>query len=280
MKEKRKWNITSGVIHAPLKGVIYGENGIGKTFFCTQAKNALIFDLEGNTKAIDHIKWRQDVDSFEEFESFLKNLVEGEEKLFDEPIKTIIIDSLWKLDVYITKEIDRTMTKTDQSYGNGESRRLTLFQGILEKLDFLHENKKMNILLIGHDTVKKSVDPCHPTFDKHTLRLSSGPEKLIGDWAYFVLFARKEPTIASMEDLGFGKKINKAGDSFKKIFHTENSPIYYAKNGYNLPPIIDMDWNIFKYYVEKFYLDKSLNQTKVSTKTDTDKNADTNIDKE
>ena len=41
--------ITSGVLSTPLKVVIYGPEGIGKSTFAAQAPGALFIDTEGST---------------------------------------------------------------------------------------------------------------------------------------------------------------------------------------------------------------------------------------
>ena len=45
--------IFSGLTVCPLKGIFYGDNGVGKTSTLAQAQNVIIADMEGNC---GHIK--------------------------------------------------------------------------------------------------------------------------------------------------------------------------------------------------------------------------------
>lgn len=271
MNKKYDWNITSGALKVPLKGVVYGENGVGKTTFCSQAENAVFFDLEGNTALVDTVKTRQVIHDFKELEFFLNELIASDIKRFGFPIKTIVIDSLDKLEIFASEYIKKMYENNPKAldYGRGHAYVLGLFESILAKLDRLHSEKSMNILLIAHNEVDKEPDPRFPSYDKHVMRLSKGPRKLIGDWAYFVLFAAKDVLFQTPEDLGFGKKRVKAHEKSFRILYTTDSAIYYAKNGYNLPLTIPLDWDTFIKGVDDFYISKNPNGTvKESTTKD------------
>jgi len=262
MNKKYDWNITSGALNVPLKGVIYGENGIGKTTFCSHAENPIIFDLEGNTTLIETVKTRQNIEDFEQLEFFLDELIKNDIRRFGKPIKTIVIDSLDKLEIFATEHIKKTYENNPKAldYGRGSAYVLGLFESILSKLDRLHSEKNMNILLIAHNEVDKEPDPRFPSYDKHVLRLAKGPRKLIGDWAYFVLFAAKDIFFQAPEDMGFGKKKVKAHEKSYRRLYTTESAIYYAKNGYNLPPQISLEWEEFMNGVKAFHDSKPSNE--------------------
>ena len=48
-----KYEITSGVLRAPVKVVLYGPEGIGKTTFASRFPDPLFIDTEGGTKTLD-----------------------------------------------------------------------------------------------------------------------------------------------------------------------------------------------------------------------------------
>ena len=46
-------NITRGIQNKPIKAVIYGPEGIGKTTFASQFPDPLFVDVEGSTTRMD-----------------------------------------------------------------------------------------------------------------------------------------------------------------------------------------------------------------------------------
>jgi len=90
--------ISIGKKISPLKAIIYGDNGIGKTTFAASAKNPIIVDLEGNCNHIEAPKQR--ITSLDELEELLNALMAQ-----DHDYKTLVIDSLDSLEVLISEKI-------------------------------------------------------------------------------------------------------------------------------------------------------------------------------
>ena len=46
-------------------------------------------------------------------------------------------------------------------------------------------------------------------------------------------------------DVGFSKKVARALGTGKRVMHTEERPAYLAKNRYELPETLPLDWSEF-----------------------------------
>lgn len=236
--------INNKKVMTPLKLLIYGYNGVGKSTFASHAKNPIFLDLEGN---IDHLSVdKQPLSTYDEVCQFLNALIHQ-----DHDYKTVIIDSIDKLEVLITDRIN-SLPKSETSYGQGYVKLSKEIHDFLTKLDALRNIKKINIILIGHSTVERCENPLTQVYDKYDLRVNKRFASPICDWCQSILFAVNDVMFEETEKVGF-KERERVRTADRRIIYTMGNTAFLAKNVYNLPPKIPMDWNDFINGVRKFY---------------------------
>jgi len=238
--------ITGGKRRMPLKLIIYGDNGIGKTSFGTYAKNPIIMDLEGNCVHISTDKER--LHTLEDCKEFLIALLSQ-----SHDYKTLVIDSLDSLEAYFSESIVRRYSESKLVYGKKDvwSNEVKEFIEILESLS---TKKTMNIIFTAHWKVKPANNPMTQQYDRYDLRINEAMRTGFCNWVQCILLAMKDISFEEKE-AGFGKK--KARKSVTNVLYTRGDSTYYAKNVFDLPEKIpfnkDKSWESFISYVNKFY---------------------------
>lgn len=240
--------VISGKRMTPIKGIIYALNGVGKSTFASQSKKPIFLDLEGN---IDHLNVdKQPLSSFEEVEDFLRCLIS-----LEHDYATVVIDSLDKLEAmaraYLEKMYKDDAKKLD--YGRLYVYTADLFASITHKLDILRDKKRMNVLLIAHAAVKRCENPLYKAYDKYELRVQDRVAAVVCDWSHFILFAVNDLSFEEEEDAGFGRTRERVRTNDRRILYTTGNSAYVAKNVYDLPRTLPLDWKAFITVVKKFY---------------------------
>ena len=242
--------IPKGRKPSPLKGIIYGENGIGKSTFCAGFKNPVFLDLEGN---IDHLDChKQALSTYQEALEFL-DLLTKEEHDF----KTVVVDSLDILEQMIWTQICQQhgwKSIVEGAYGAGFTQALELWNYFKQKLSELRLAKKMNVLLIAHEEQRKRHDPSKGEYYRTELRLQSKAQGLLFDWVDFILYATLDFII--VEQSGPFNKVSKQvrTKSDKRVLYTNlEDKGFIAKNIFNLPLKLPLESKAFLTAVRQFY---------------------------
>lgn len=239
--------ILSGKTVCPLKGIVYGDNGVGKTSLLAQAHNVVIADMEGNCGHIETPKERiADLELFHEFLDFL----------FEANYSTFVIDSLDSLQSVMLDKINRSHTEKELSYGKDAAIWARYIKEITDKLDKLHSVKRMNILFTAHWKVKPANNPMTEQYDRYDLRINEQMRTGFCNWVQFICLLLKETVLDDSKQTGFGKK--KAKNIERRVLYTHGNPTYYGKNVFNLPERILLEspskgWEQFTSNVKNFY---------------------------
>lgn len=231
----------------PLKILIYGPNGVGKSTFCARSLHPIFLDLEGN---VDHLDVpRQAVNNYEEVFGFLDFLLKEEH-----PFKTLVVDSLESLEQLFWAQVEKENNVTSLGkipFGGGYMQALELFKYFRETLSLLHQEREMNICLIGHEALKTVNTPNLESFDRIEVRIQGKAAGLLMDWCTAVIYATRDVVIHK-EKGAFQQEHKKARD-IQRILYTDGNASFIAKNIYNLPLVMPLQWQTFKDHVEQFY---------------------------
>lgn len=256
-----QFNIIEGKTKEPFKGIIYGDNGVGKNTFASHASNVLFLDLEGNASHLDAP--RQPIKNYEECEGCLKALIDTEHGC-----KTLVLDSLDRLETYAKDYLERTYKGNAKilEYGGKTSKMLSLFSYIIELLDRLRDKKGMNIILLCHDALRPQQELDMPTYSRRELSLDPKISALFQNWSNFIFYAEKEKIFTTVESDNSYRKNNRKAlrtNIDNRILRTNGHPGLLAKNTWNLPDIIELTptpegWNFFMESIDTFYNNQSL----------------------
>lgn len=233
-------NITKGIQNKPLKVVIYGPEGIGKSTFASRFPSPLFIDTEGSTARMDVART--------ETPTSLSMLSGQLTEIRDNPpqgFKTLVIDTIdWAERLCIRAVCDKAGKSgiEDFGYGKGYSYVYEEMGRILTLLDDISA-KGMHIVINAHAAVRKFEQPDEMgAYDRWELKLINAPRcnscAMVKEWADMVLFANyKTYAVAVDKD---GKK-NKARGG-ERIMYTTHNPCWDAKNRFHLAPELPFDY--------------------------------------
>lgn len=232
-------NITRGIQAKPLKVVIYGPEGIGKSTFASCFPEPLFIDTEGSTTRMDVART--------DTPSSLAMLVQLLTEVRDNPpgCKTLIIDTIdWAERLCIQAVCDKNHKSgiEDFGYGKGYSYVYEEMGRILNLLNDIWE-RGIHVVLTAHAAIRKFEQPDEMgAYDRWELKLINSPKcnscAMVKEWADMVLFANyKTYAVAADKD---GKKMKARGG--ERVMYTSHDPCWDAKNRFGLAPELPFDF--------------------------------------
>ena len=236
--------IQTGKQNLPPRLLIYGTEGIGKSTLASHAPNAIFIQTEDGLREIDCAKFPR-AKTLADVESAINTLITE-----DHGFQTVVIDTADCLEQLIWDNLCHqygvnSIEKVDGGYARGYTHALTPLRQILDGLDILNERKKMCVILLAHHKVEKFDDPVHGAYDRYSPRLHKHANAAIKGWADGILFSTQK-VITKTEDAGFNRTRTIASglgkDGGERVLLCIGCPSYVAKNRYNLPMEIPLNW--------------------------------------
>lgn len=240
--------IIKGKVNKPPRILIYGVEKIGKSTWAASAPNPIFLPTEEGANEIDVPKFPL----AKTLSAVMENvgaLIENEH-----PYETCVIDSADWLERLIhadvcSKDNSSSIDLAAGGYGKGYGLALNLWSEVLDSLDYLREQRNMQIILIAHSQIERYEDPESPAYDRYSPKLhkkTSGP--LVTEWADCVLFATRKMRVVE-DKQGYGKKRNTAApigaSGGERVVRCVGSPACVAGNRYNLPDELPLDYSAF-----------------------------------
>ena len=232
-------NITRGIQNKPIKSVIYGPEGIGKTTFAAQFPEPLFIDVEGSTARIDVAR----TDTPSSLAMLLGQLTEIRDN--NPGFKTVIVDTAdWAERLCIAAVCDK-YKKTgieEFGYGKGYTYVYEEFGKILNLLNDIAD-RGIHVVLTAHAAIRKFEQPDEMgSYDRWELKMINSPKcnvcAMVKEWADLVLFANYKTTVISTDKDG---KKNKARGG-QRIMYTSHDPCWDAKNRFGLAPELPFEF--------------------------------------
>lgn len=220
----------------PMKVVLYGVEGIGKTTFVSHFPNPIFIDTEGSTGFID-AKKLPDPDNWAMLLEEIAFMAQNPQE------KTLVIDTAdWAEELakqhLMAKHKWQAIDQTD--YG---TRYVALSNEIIRLLRGLEmvKNAGMNVVLTAHAVQKKFELPDQVgSFDRYVLKLEKRDAALIKEWCDMLLFANYKTTVVAS---GSGSKKATGG---QRVMYTTHMPAWDAKNRLGLPDELPFEYGAIK----------------------------------
>lgn len=232
-------NITTGVQNKPIKAVIYGPEGIGKSTFASKFPAPLFIDTEGSTSRLN-VARTDTPNSLAMLISMLTELAQN-----NHGYKTLVLDTAdWAERLCIKAVCDKN-SKTgieDFGYGKGFTYVYEEMGRILNQLTTIWEHG-MNIVITAHAAIRKFEQPDEMgAYDRWELKLINAPKcnvcAMVKEWADMVIFANYKTFAVAVDKDG---KKHKAQGGERKMY-TSHSPCWDAKNRFDLAPELPFDF--------------------------------------
>ena len=240
-------NIIKGIQPEPFRLLIHGTEGIGKSSFAAQAPNPIFIQTEDGLTRIDVPKFPL----AESFDAVLENLNALLTEKHD--FQTVIIDSVdWLEKLAAHKVLESHANKTSLAefdFGKGYAMLIPLFESVIDILNRLRRERKMNVVLIAHTKMDKVEDPTGGSFDQYAPRLDKRINGLTREWSDIIAFATHSIT-KTEEKKGFKTRTvataKKDADGNDRVLILESTPAIVAKSRYaDLPSKMPLDGEAF-----------------------------------
>lgn len=234
-------NVTKGRLATPLRLVIYGEPGVGKSTFGADAPAPIFLATEEGTSELDCARFPEP-QSWTDVLDALAILTDDAHQY-----RTLVVDTLDWLEPLIWRAVCESarvesIEEVGGGYGKGYTAALDLWRVFLSRLEHLSTTRGMHVVLVCHAQIKRFANPLGEDYDRYQLKLNDKASGLIREWAKAVLFARSETFSAKDPKT---KRV-RGTESGRRILHTVGSAAYEAKNRYDLPEILPLSWADFE----------------------------------
>lgn len=230
--------VTRGKINRPLKTLLYGVEGVGKTTFAAMAPDTIFIAAEDGTAQLDVARfpeprsWQDVLDAIEE-------LTTGQHSF-----KTLAIDTLDWLEPVLWAAICKRDGQRDiesYGYGKGYTAALDEWRVFLAALERMCSQRSMGVIMLAHSWVKPFKNPEGEDFDRYEMKLNNKAAGLLKEWCDTVLFARYE-TFAVKDQK---TKRVRGVSSGARVVHTVRTAAYDAKNRHDLPETMPLDYEAY-----------------------------------
>jgi hypothetical protein len=249
-------NVTQGRKIMPICAILYGVEGIGKSSFGANAPSPILIGGEDNDELdVPHYKITPDsknpAKAWEELKSLLKEIRDGEHGY-----KTLAIDTLDSLepfchDYVLRNSSNKNMVQALGGYQAAYKEAAKEFINLRDEFLVPIRARGINILLLAHSLKNKFEDPItQSAYDTYEMKLHKYSKPIFTEWVSTILFANFNNYTSKDKETG---KRRIVGDG-ERIIYTEKRPSHDAKNRFNLPFEINLDYKEFSQHVKNFYM--------------------------
>lgn len=230
--------IVRGKQKAPLRVLLYGTEGIGKSSWANGAPSAVFLCGESGTDDIDCARLPEP-SSWEDVKEAIRALTEDEHDH-----QTLVIDTLDAIEPWCWKAVCDKAGKTDiEAFGfaKGYIAALDEWRVFLAALEKMRRVRGMNVVLIAHSYIKPFKNPEGDDYDRYEMKLHLKASGLIKEWVDDVLFAHYETFAVKEDERGRAKGVS----SGARVVETRRTAAWDAKNRHSLPERLPLNWDDF-----------------------------------
>ena len=209
-----KYSITTGILNTPVKVVLYGPEGIGKSTFASHFPDPVFIDTEGGTKRLNVARLPQPT-SWAMLLDEVRAVTRGEVSC-----GTLVIDTAdWAERLAIDAICAKA--KVDGLEGFGYGKGYTYVKEEFGRLlDALEEvlNSGHHVLILAHAAITKFEQPdAAGSYDRWTMKTTKQTEPLLREWCDMLLFANYQTIV---EKSGSGPNAKNKATGGKRVLYT------------------------------------------------------------
>ena len=240
----RKFKITGGVVSAPLKVVLYGVEGIGKSSFAARFPQPVYIDTEGGTGRLD-VQRLPAPDSWQMLLEEVDAAAAGQV-----PCQTLVLDTAdWAEKLCMAGVCDRFKVKgiEDIGYGKGYTYVKEDFARLLDALDKVAAAGR-HVVVVAHAAVARFEQPdAVGSYDRWVMKTSKQVAPLLREWCDMLLFANYKTVV---EKSGTGPSAKNKASGGRRVLYTTHNACWDAKNRFGLPDEVPFDYESIRAIVE------------------------------
>jgi hypothetical protein len=238
-------SISAGRSTRKPRTVVYGDSGLGKTTFGAGAPAPIFIQTEDGLGMLEvpHFPLAKNFD----------DVMGAIATLYTEPhdFQSLIVDSLDWLEPLIWSAACAAAGKTsieDFGFGKGYVEALGYWRQFMDGITALRNDRDMFIILLAHSQIVHIEDPLTAAYDSHSLKLHKRAAALVEEFSDVIGFAALKTMTIDEKKQSFSDKDAKrtrAKTTGERQLHVSPSPAFAAKNRYNLPPVMPLEWASF-----------------------------------
>jgi hypothetical protein len=246
-------SIVTGKQTVPPRILLYGVDGIGKSTFAANAPAPIFTQTEDRLAHIDCAKFPV-CKTFEDALATIKVLLTE-----DHEYKTHVTDSADWLEKLIHQKIlkdhnEESIISNEKGsplgFGRGYIMAEDHFRKYVSGLEALRLRKNMQIIIIAHAQIRKFDDPMRPSYDQYRPNLHERIMNMLLQWVDCAFFANFDTSVVTEKDVM--KEKRKGIGGVNRIMYTQERPAFEAKNSYDLPPEMPLDYGKFVEHYKKW----------------------------
>ena len=227
-------NFITGKIDRPLKVVIYGTEGIGKSTLASKFPDPLFIDVEGGTSQMD-IRRVQKPDTWDGLIGLVAEIAKA-----DGICKTLVIDTAdWCETLCVEHICAKYNQKSIESfnYGKGYAMLGEEWGRLIAAMNAVIA-AGIHVVVLAHARQRKIELPDQAgSFDHYELKLTRQVAPILKEWSDLLLFCNYETFVITTDSN------TKKATGGRRVMYTSHSPVYDAKNRHGLPEVMDLDYS-------------------------------------
>ena len=231
-------SITKGRLHKPIRLLLYGVEGVGKSTFGGAAPRPIFLAAEDGTGHLDVERFPAPSSADEAFAAVATLATT------DHEFKTFVVDTVDWLEPLLWAGICKRDGMADieaYGYGKGYVAALDEWRRFLAAVERLRAAKGMNVIFLAHSWIKPFKNPAGEDYDRWEMKLHPKAGGLLKEWSDVVLFANHEELAVKDKRT---KRVRGVSTGARLIYTTRTAA-YDAKNRYDLPESMPLDWDTF-----------------------------------
>jgi hypothetical protein len=239
----RMQQVVTGRQARPLRVVLYGPPGIGKSTFGADAPGAIFLPIEDGTEELEVMRFPQP-ETWDEALEAVALLSRGVPEFAK--VGSLVIDTLDALEVLIHRAVCaeaqvKSIEEVGGGYGKGYTRALDYWRQFLQRLEALQVKRGMHVVMLAHAEWEKLTNPHGADYHRLSMKLNNKARALVREWSRDVLLADWQVSVA--EKKGFEKK--KASTTRKRLLFTQFASTFDVKTRGDLPATMPLSFQAF-----------------------------------
>ena len=196
-RSSRLGSLVRGQIASPLRMLVYGPEGVGKTSLLADVPDLILLDVEGGSDAVDVPRYPFHDGPGGHVPRDFAAVLAAIEDLIANPskeIRAVGIDTIDALEAMLWKHVCKAAGfESIEAFGYGKGYQVALdeWRKLFARLDALRATG-VSVLMSGHSFVKPFKNPEGEDYDRYQLRLNEKSAGFVKEWFDVVGFLHFE----------------------------------------------------------------------------------------
>tara|TARA_Y100001973_G_C5171840_1_gene319543 strand:+ start:564 stop:1367 length:804 start_codon:yes stop_codon:yes gene_type:complete len=223
--------VAKGGAMKPIRALIHGHPGTGKTTFAVGSPKPIFIDTEGGLGLLS-------ADAFpapQSFDEVMDQVLELTNE--DHDYRTLVIDAVDGIEPMLFEKVCADGGKSaiaDFGFNKGYVQADALWVEFFKRLDNLRTAKAMNIMLLSHSQAAHYDDPTVGTYVRWEPNLHKRTVPLLTKWSDLIAFMDMERIALDKGEPDKNRSVRTTRTTGSRFLHVEGDGSFIAKNRFGL----------------------------------------------